>query len=792
MIESRLPIFLWPEAVATSVFLINRLPTKILNKKTPLDILSKQTKIPAPLSLSPKVFGCTAYVHIPKHERSKLEPCARKCVFVGYGVNQKGYRCFDPTTKKIITTMNCDFLETEFFYTNQPSGQGESDRDHSWLVYEPNQSFVDQQETPAVTTAEHTSSLELPMYSPIESPTPISEVTSEPSEDEDVIPTNTADSEEDNTIDGDTGRYILPPRSTRGIPPKRYSPERISSRSKYGVASLATRNLSETARSFEAALYKEDEVPRNVEEAMESEHWREAMKTEMEALERNNTWVKSELPKGVKPVGCRWVFTVKRRPDGSIDRYKARLVAKGYTQTYGIDYDETFSPVAKINTLRVLFSIAANKDWPLHQYDVTNAFLHGELQKPVFMCPPPGYTSDFVDGEVCQLKKTLYGLKQSPRAWFGRFTVAMKKYGYKQSNSDHTLFLKRKGEKITCLVIYVDDMIITGDDVKETDSLRENLFSEFSMKDLGPLKYFLGIEVLRSKRGIFISQRKYILDILTEVGMLECKPASTPMIPNHKLRKVEGAEMADRGRYQRLVGRLIYLSHTRPDIAYAVGIVSQFMHSPQKDHWKAAIRIVQYLKGTVEHGLLFRNHGHLDICGFTDADWAGNPNDMRSTAGYFTFVGGNLVTWRSKKQKVVALSSAEAEFRGIKNGLTEILWLRKLMMELCLFATKTCQLFCDNKAAISISENPVQHDRTKHVEIDRHFIKEKIEGKIVELPFVRSEDQLADILTKAVSVKGFREALSKLSIGDPNTQLEGECWNGKESLIKQESRGIGD
>ena len=387
------------------------------------------------------------------------------------------------------------------------------------------------------------------------------------------------------------------------------------------------------------------------------------------------------------------------------------------------------------------------------------------------MEPPPGFTGDFGDKEVCQLKKTLYGLKQSPRAWFGRFTEVMKKYEYEQSNSDHTLFIKKRGGKITCLIICVDDMIITGNDEEEIAELRKNLFHEFEMKDLGLLKYFLGIEVLRSKKGIFINQRKYILDLLAEIGMIDCKPTDTPMVQNHGLQMKEGAKLTDRGRYQRLVGKLIYLSHTRPDIAYSVGVVSQFMHSPQEEHWEAVLRIVKYLKGTTEHGLMFEKHGHLEIHGFTDADWAGNPNDRRSTAGYFTFVGGNLVTWRSKKQKVVALSSAEAEaeFRGIKSGLTEVLWLRRLMTELDLQSTLPCRLFCDNKATISISENPVQHDRTKHVEVDRHFIKENLEAKVVEMPYVKSEDQLTDILTKVVDSKTFQEVLDKLSIVNPIT-----------------------
>lgn len=391
------------------------------------------------------------------------------------------------------------------------------------------------------------------------------------------------------------------------------------------------------------------------------------------------------------------------------------------------------------------------------------------------MEPPPGFSEDFKPGQVCRLKKALYGLKQSPRAWFGRFTTAMKKDGYKQSNADHTLFIKKQGDFVTCLIIYVDDMIITGNDTNEISRLRNYLFAQFEMKDLGGLKYFLGIEVLRSNAGIYICQRKYILDLLTEVGMLNAKPADTPMVQNHKLGTIQGAPTADREWYQRLVGKLIYLSHTRPDIAYAVSVVSQFMHNPQKHHMDAVIRILRYLKGTPGVGLLFKNNGHLDIEGYTDADWAGNQDDRRSTSGYFTLVGGNVVTQKSKKQKVVALSSAEAEFRGIVKGITEILWVRKLLGELGLKVPDPTSLKCDNKASISISENPVQHDRTKHVEVDRHFIKEKIDTGIVKLPHVHSEDQLADILTKAVNGRIFKEVLSKLSIGDPTDQLEGEC-----------------
>ncbi|KAJ0606762.1 putative RNA-directed DNA polymerase [Helianthus annuus] len=784
IIESQTPQYFWPEAIATSVYLLNRLPTQILKHKTPLQTLASQVPIPSVLTLLPRVFGCTVYVHIPKSDRNKLEPCAEKCLFVGYATHQKRYRCYNPVTRRIHVTMDCDFLESEFYFSDQSSIPGERVRESlDWLSA---LSCSDQSADVVLTeqvdgaTESLTTNIERadkPVYTANESTS--DDVQQEVNESSDIFSndSNNINSHDDSPVPEiepeEPQPRVLPARKNRGVPADRYSPEHVSRSSRYPV-NVDRGRVADIAKAFSATLLSEN-IPKTAQEASKKIEWQEAMNTEVKALIKNGTWEKCVLPAGKKPVGCRWVFTIKYKADGTIERYKARLVAKGYTQTYGIDYSETFSPVAKINTIRVLFSVAANKDWPLHQFDVKNAFLHGNLEEEVYMEAPPGFSDGFRKNEVCKLKKALYGLKQSPRAWFGRFTMAMKRYGYKQSNADHTLFLKRRGDLVTCLIIYVDDIIITGSDEEEIVLLRKNLFKEFEIKDLGGLKYFLGIEVLRSKEGIFISQRKYILDLLAETGMVDCKPSDTPMIVNQKLKIIEGTELADRERYQRLVGKLIYLAHTRPDIAYAVVVVSQFMHQPQLEHMEAVMRIIRYLKGTPGRGIVFKNNGHLDVKAFTDADWAGNPNDRRSTAGFFTLVGGNLVTWRSKKQKVVSLSSAESEFRGIVKGITEILWLKKLMNEIGFPLKLPTQLMCDNKAAIKISENPVQHDRTKHVEIDRHFIKEKIEDGTVELPFIRSEEQLADILTKVVATKTFEIMLCKLGIADPTTQLEGEC-----------------
>ncbi|CAN6685111.1 unnamed protein product [Malus baccata var. baccata] len=309
-------------------------------------------------------------------------------------------------------------------------------------------------------------------------------------------------------------------------------------------------------------------------------------------------------------------------------------------------------------------------------------------------------------------------------------------------------------------------MVVTSDDTAEMERLQGYLCLEFEMKDLGGLKYFLGIEVARSREGIYLSQRKYVLDLLSKTGMLACKPAETPIVQNHHLAVYPDQVPANRERYQRLVGRLIYLSLTRPDIAYAISVVSQFMHSPSEDHMAAVMRILSYLKGAPGKRLIFKKHGHLQVKGYTYADWAGNITDRRSTSGYFTFVGGNLVTWRSKKQNVVARSIAEAEYRGMAHRICELLWLKILLTEIGFKPHRAMLLYCDNQAAREKANNLVQHDPTKHVEVDRHFIKEKLDVRLIDIPYVRFEDQLADVLTHAMSSRVFRDSPNKLGLGD--------------------------
>ena len=522
-------------------------------------------------------------------------------------------------------------------------------------------------------------------------------------------------------------------------------------------------NLSAKMQSF-VINTAQVKIPHTFQQAMTDPNWKLAAEEELRALKENKTWEITNLPRGKKAVGCRWIFTPKFNPDGSIDKYKARLVAKGYTQTYGIDYEETFAPVAKFSTINILLSIAANLDWSLHQLDIKNAFLNGDLEEEVYMEVPEGVKAP--NNTVCRLKKSLYGLKQSPRAWFDRFSRVLKKMTFVQGQADHTLFTKHNGEKVTILIVYVDDIVITGNDESSIAQLKQALASEFQVKDLGQMRYFLGMEITRSRKGINVSHRKYTLDLLHETGMLGAKPEETPMDDKCKLEIKEKGVPANSERYRRLVGKLIYLTHTRPDISFAVGMVNQFMHQPQKEHMDAVMRILGYLKGNPGRGIFFKKGTarNLEIC--TDTSHARDLETGRSITGYCSYLWGNLVTWRSKKQTIVSRSSCEAELRAACLGVCEGIWIIRLLHELRIPFDGPLQIWCDNKSSIEMTRNPVYHDRTKHVEIDRHYIKEKVEAGIMVLTYVRSSEQIGDMMTKPLDRPTFERFRSKLGMLD--------------------------
>jgi hypothetical protein len=505
-------------------------------------------------------------------------------------------------------------------------------------------------------------------------------------------------------------------------------------------------------------------LPGSTRVTLADANWRAAMTDEYKALVDNGTWCLVPRPPHANIISGKWVFKHKYRADGSLARHKARWVIRGFSQRHGIDYDETFSPIVKPPTIRVVLSIAASRSWPIHQLDVKNAFLHGHLNETVYCEQPPGFVDSAAPDLVCLLQKSLYGLKQAPRAWHQRFSSFEQRSGFTVSASDTSLFFYKKGTDIAYLLLYVDDIILTASTTQLLRRLTELLHSEFAMTDLGDLHHFLGISVTRSKDDLFLSQRQYAADLLQRGGMAECHPTATPVDTQAKLFATDGTPVADATQYRSLVGALQYLTLTRPDLAYAVQQVCLFMHDPREPHLALLKRVLRYVKGTLSTGLHIGTGSITSLSAYSDADWAGYPDSQRSTSGYCVFLGDNLVSWSSNRQTTVSRSSAKAEYRVVAHAVAETCWLHQLLQELHAPISTATIVFCDNVSAVYMTANPVHHRRTKHIEIDIHFVREKVALGQVWVLHVPSSIQFADIMTKGLPVQLFTDFRSSLCV----------------------------
>jgi hypothetical protein len=530
------------------------------------------------------------------------------------------------------------------------------------------------------------------------------------------------------------------------------SPSQSSSSSgiPYDISSFISYNKLSSNHKQSSLSVSSIVEPKYYHQAVQLAEWREAMFNEIQALELNNTWTIVDLPSSKKAIGCKWVYKVKLKSDGTIERYKARLVAKGYTQCEGLDYYETFSPVAKLTTVKTLLAVASPRHWHLHQLDVNNAFLHGDLYEEVYMTMPPGFGSKG-ESKVCRLNKSLYGLKQASRQWFAKFSSTLLDLKFIQSKVDYTLFTQHQDSSFIALLVYVDDIVLASNDEVAVSQLIFVLNDRFKLKDLGPLKFFLGLEIARSKAGISLTQRKYALEILEDTGFLASKPAKFPMEPNAKLSTTSGSLLDDPSSYRRLVGRLLNLTITRPNISYAIQVLSQFMDQPRSSHLDAAHQVLRYIKASPGEGLFFSAHSSLQLKAFCNSDWAGCVDTRRSVTGFCIFLDNSLISWKSKKQSIVSRSSAEAEYRAMASTCCEIVWLRSLLQDL-LVPLQVVLLYCDSKAALHIAANPVFHERTKHIDIDCHIVREKLQLGIIRTFHVSSTHQLVDLFTKALVI----------------------------------------
>ena len=440
----------------------------------------------------------------------------------------------------------------------------------------------------------------------------------------------------------------------------------------------------------------------------------------IELLKKNNVWELTMLPPVKKAIGCKWVYKIKTHSDGSIERYKARLVARGIDQRFGSDYDKIFCPVVRLESLRTLIALSTQRGLELHYVDVQTAFLNGTLQEEVYMKQPIGYEREGKEHLVCRLKKSIYGLKQSSRCWNSSHLQSM---GFSQSQSDPCLYATG-GEHASYIGVYVDDMILAGKNEAKLKSIKDELSSKFDIKDLGKLSYFLGMSIVcnQEEKKTWIGQPAYTEKLLTKMGMSNCRPVTTP-----RKSSCEDDEPLDQQSYQSLIGSLMYLATcTRPDIAFAVGTLARFSSKPNAVHWKGAKRVLRYPRGTTNFGIVFRGDDLGGPIAYSDADWAGDVGDRKSTSVYVFSIAGGPVSRRSRKQDTVTLSTAEAEYVALSSAAQECVWMRRLSTELGNPLRAPTIVKGDNQSCIAMAKNPQYHGRAKHIDIKHHFVRELV------------------------------------------------------------------
>ncbi|GJY12244.1 retrovirus-related pol polyprotein from transposon TNT 1-94 [Tanacetum coccineum] len=465
--------------------------------------------------------------------------------------------------------------------------------------------------------------------------------------------------------------------------------------------------------------------PKNVNEALGDESWIVAMQEELNQFIANDVWELVPQPKNMTVIGTKWVFRNKLDENGIVSRNKARLVAQGYNQQEGIDYDETYAPVARLESIRILLAYACALDFKLFQMDVKSAFLNGFINEEVYVAQPPGFIDFEKPNHVYKLKKALYGLKQAPKAWYDRLKAFLIKHEYKMGMVDNTLFTKKKSSNLIIVQIYVDDIIFGSTCQDMCDDFAKIMHDEFEMSMMGELNFFLGLQIKQMEDGIFFNQSKYIKEMLKKFGLEDSKPMKTPMSSDTKLTKDEECESVDSTKYRGMIGSLLYLTASRPDIMFSVCLCARFQEAPKTSHLEAVKRIFRYIKGTTHLGLWYPKGTGIETVVYADSDHAGDYVDRKSTSGICTFVGCCLTSWFSKKQTALAISTTEAEYVSAGKACQQALWMKQALIDYDV-RLDDVPIMCDNKGAIDLSKNPVQHSRTKHIEIRHHFLRDNV------------------------------------------------------------------
>lgn len=736
--ESNLPQYLWAEAINTSTYLRNRSSTRILKDKTPFECWFGRKPVVSHF----KIFGCDAVVLNKKPGRSKMLPKGEICTFVGYSSRSKGYRLYNKEKRTIVEARDVIFFEEKLI----ESGESKSEANQNLSIFEinnrgcePDEIFSD--ENPVGRTKNEINNHECESNEKTENSDTESEGEAEEHE-------QNLNNEVDNRKLESKGRGR--PKIIRTGLPGRPRKEYIPNEEKV---------LNDAINVLQNVQVVKRGDPSTVNEAMSREDWctwENSMRREYESLVKNDTWDLVQRPINKNIIGCKWVFTTKRNPDDSIAKYKARLVAKGYAQKYNVDYFQTFAPVVRHTSIRILLAIAVQKELYVNHIDIVSAFLNGELEEDVYMEQPEMFIDQRYPDMVCKLKKSIYGLKQAGRDWNIKITDILLKIGFERCVTDNCIYKMNKNNEINIIGLYVDDMIIACSSTATMEKIIKEISKFVETVDRGPLSYFLGMEITRksSTGELQLHQRKYVNDVLNKWKMQTCKPAYTPLPQGFVLDKCDGSKCKqfDEKLYQSLIGELNYLATvSRPDIAHAISKLSQFCKHPHKQHFEAAKHVLRYLKAT-QDGLVnyLKNISSL-IC-FTDADWGADITDRKSYNGFVVYLNGCPIAWESKKQCSVSLSSTEAEYIALSQGVKEVSFIRSLLDELGLqeYLKSPAEMRCDNQGAKFLVQNPVAHKRSKHIDIRYHYIRENYNTKQIDVIYVRSEDNVADIFTKCL------------------------------------------
>ena len=712
--ENGLPKYFWAEAVNTSCHIVNRVLIRPKMDKTPYELWKGRK----PNIGYFRVFGCKCFILNTKDNLGKFDAKSDVGVFLGYSTTSKAYRVFNKRTLVVEESMHVVFDETNTFV--------EKNLDDDDLGLEHQMSNVDLNDK---------------------------EVMDEPQT------SNTSQRQEEQVDDPkqDSASYQLPKEW-------RYSTSHPKDKILGDISQgVATRSSLKNVWNNLAFLSQIE--PKNFKDAENDEFWILAMQEELNQFERSDVWELVPRPSTQSVIGTKWVFRNKRDEHGVIVRNKARLVAQGYNQEEGIDYEETFAPVARLESIRMLLAFASHKEFILYQMDVKSAFLNGYIVEEVYVEQPPGFQDHKYPNYVFKLKKALYGLKQAPRAWYDRLSKFLLQNGFSIGKVDTTLFTKTKGVDLIIVQIYVDDIIFGSTNVSLCEEFSKCMHSEFEMSMMGELNYFLGLQIKQTKEGIFINQAKYVKDLLKKFDFEGMKPLSTPMSSSIKIDKDENGKAVDITKYRGMIGSLLYLTASRPDIMYSVCLCARYQSNPKESHLNAVKRIFRYLSGTKNLGLWYPKGTHIDLFSYTDADWAGCTIDRKSTSGTCHFLGFALVSWFSKKQNSVALSTAEAKYISAASCCAQVLWMKQTLLDLGL-SYDHVPIMCDNTSAINLSKNPVLHSRTKHIEIRHHFLRDHVQKGDITLEFISTNHQIADILTKPLALERFASLRRGLGLLD--------------------------